>query len=120
LPGVAEILLPAVPAESDVSGVRQRLADFDLVIVGTFSAHIQPAQAALVHAVLSAGRPAVTVALRTPWDLLSYRAARTHVCSYGILQPTMGALAAALLGERPFAGRLPVEIGSLYPRGHGL
>ena len=48
------------------------------------------------------------------------RPRRTHVCSYGILPPTMEALAAALLGEAPFAGRLPVDIAGLYPRGHGL
>jgi hypothetical protein len=32
----------------------------------------------------------------------------------------MEALAAALLGEASFAGRLPVDIDGLYPRGHGL
>ena len=46
--------------------------------------------------------------------------ARTHVCSYGILPPSMEALAAALLGEAPFVGRLPVDIAGLYPRGHEL
>ncbi len=62
----------------------------------------------------------MTVALRTPWDLLAYPSARTHVCSYGILPPSMEALAAALVGEAPFVGRLPVEIAGLHPRGHGL
>jgi hypothetical protein len=32
----------------------------------------------------------------------------------------MEALAAALLGEAPIEGRLPVEIAGLYARGHGL
>ncbi len=120
LAGVEEILLPAVPGEADLGGLGQRLAAFDLVVVGTFSAHLQPAQARLVATVLAAGRPTVTVALRTPWDLLAYPVARSHVCSYGILPPSMEALAAALLGETPFAGRLPVEIAGLHPRGHGL
>jgi beta-N-acetylhexosaminidase len=62
----------------------------------------------------------VTGALRTPWDLLAYPSSRTHICSYGILPPSMEALAAALLGEAPFAGRLPVDIAVLHPRGHGL
>ena len=96
------------------------LRPFDLVVVGTFSAHLQPAQAALAAAVLASGKPTVTVALRTPWDLLAYPSARTHVCTYGILPPSMEALAAALLGEAPFVGRLPVDIAGLYPRGHGL
>ena len=120
LAGVEEILLPAVPGAADIAGLGERLAGVDLVVVGTFSAHLQPPQAALAAAALGSDKPTVTVALRTPWDLLAYPAARTHVCSYGILPPTMEALAAALLGEAPFVGRLPVEIAGLYPRGHGL
>ena len=120
LNGVEEILLPAAPGEADIAGLVARLATFDVVVVGTFSAHLQPTQAALAAAVLASGRPTVTIALRTPWDLLAYPSARTHVCSYGILPPSMEALAAALLGEAPFVGRLPVDIAGLYPRGHGL
>ncbi len=120
LPDVEEILLPPVPGEADLAGLAGALAAFDLVVVGTFSAHLQPAQAELAAAVLASGRPTVTVALRTPWDLPAYPAARTHCCSYGILRPSMEALAAALVGEEPFAGRLPVGIAGLYPRGHGL
>jgi beta-N-acetylhexosaminidase len=118
--GVEEIRLPVLPGEADIAGLGERLATFDLVVVGTFSAHLQPAQGALAAAVLAAGRPTVTLALRTPWDLVAYPSARTHVCSYGILPPSMEAVAAALLGEAPFVGRLPVEIAGLYPRGHGL
>jgi beta-N-acetylhexosaminidase len=120
LAGVAEILLPAAPGEADIAGLGERLATFDVVLVGTFSANLQPAQAALAAAVLGLGKPTITIALRTPWDLLAYPSARTHVCSYGILPPSMEALAAALLGEASFAGRLPVDIDGLYPRGHGL
>jgi beta-N-acetylhexosaminidase len=117
---VEEILLPAVPGEADIAGLGERLAPFDLVVLGTFAAHLQPAQATLAAAVLASGQPTVTIALRTPWDLLAYPSARTHVCSFGILPPTVEAAAAALLGEAPFVGRLPVEIAGLYRRGHGL
>jgi len=117
---VEEILLPASPSDADIAALDERLSPFDLVVVGTFSAHLQPAQAALGAAVLASGKPPVTVALRTPWDLLAYPSARTHVCSYSILPPSMEALAAALLGEEQFAGRLPVDIAGLHPRGHGI
>jgi beta-N-acetylhexosaminidase len=120
LADVEEVLLPAAPGEPDITGLGERLATFDLVVVGTFSAHLQPAQAVVAAAVLASGKPTVTVALRTPWDLLAYPSARTHICSYGILPPSMEALAAALLGEAPFVGRLPVDMAGLYPRGHGL
>jgi beta-N-acetylhexosaminidase len=120
LPGVEEILLPAAPSDADIGGLGERLATFDLVVVGTFSAHLVPAQAMLAAAVLAAGKPTVSVAVRTPWDLLAYPSARTHVCSFGILPPSMEALAAGLLGEVPFVGRLPVGITGLYSRGHGV
>jgi beta-N-acetylhexosaminidase len=120
LPGVEEILMPAAPGGTDIASLGERLAAFDVVVVGTFAAHLQPAQAALAAAVLASGTPAVTIALRTPWDLLAYPSARTHVCSYGILPPTTEALAAALVGEAPLPGRLPVEIAGLHPRGHGI
>jgi beta-N-acetylhexosaminidase len=117
---VEEILLPAVPGEAEIAGLDERLAAFEVVVVGTFSAHLQPAQAMLAAAVLASGKPTISVALRTPWDLSAYPSARTHVCSYGVLPPSMEALAGALLGEAPFVGQLPVEIDGLHPRGHGL
>jgi beta-N-acetylhexosaminidase len=120
LPGLDEISLPAVPGPADLTGLSERLAGFDVVVVTTTAAHLQPAQAELARLVLAAGRPTVTVAVRTPWDLLAYPSARTHACTYGILPPSMEALAAALVGEAPFPGRLPVELRGLYPRGHGL
>jgi beta-N-acetylhexosaminidase len=60
------------------------------------------------------------VALRTPWDVAAYPAARTYACSFGILPPSIEALVASLFGEIPFAGHLPVEIAGLHPRGYGL
>ena len=117
---VEEILLPSTPNEADIAGLAQRLDGVDLVLLGTFSAHLQPAQAAMAAAVLASGKSTVTVAFRTPWDLLAYPSSRTHICSYGILPPTMEALAAALVGQSPFVGRLPVAIAGLHPRGHGL
>ena len=108
------------PTDAEIGVLTDKLASYDVIVLGTTAANIVPGQAKLVDRVLALGRPTVTVALRTPWDLGAYPSAQTHVCSFGILQPTMEALAAALFGEQPFGGRLPVELAGLYPRGHGL
>ena len=74
-------------------------------------------------ALLATGRPVVTVALRTPWDLAAYPEAGTHVCTYSILPESMAALAAALFGrtepgtQAPFPGHLPVASRRGQPRG---
>jgi beta-N-acetylhexosaminidase len=79
-------------------------------VVGTLSAAPGSTQAELVEELLATGRPVVTVALRTPWDLAAYPAARTHVATYSILRESMDALAAALFGRAELPGRLPVRV----------
>ena len=107
-PDVEEVVTGHPPSDAEIAGVHQRALASDLVVVGTISASLDPAQAQLVDAVLATGVPAVTVAMRTPWDLSAYPAAGTHACSYGILPPSLDALADALFGAIPFTGTLPV------------
>lgn len=108
------------PVDRDLGALVSRIAGAALVVLGTDAASLRPAHAALATALLSAGVPVVTVALRTPFDLAAYPEAATHVCAYGVLEPTCEALAATLFGEAPFAGHLPAAIPGLYPAGHGL
>ncbi|HUG48477.1 MAG TPA: glycoside hydrolase family 3 protein [Candidatus Limnocylindria bacterium] len=115
-----ELLTDLAPGAEEIAGLRQRLADYDLIVLGTISAHLQVGQAELARTVLALDRPTVSLAMRTPWDLTTYPQATTHLCTYGILPPTIEALAGALFGEAPTAGRLPVELAGLYRRGHGL
>ena len=115
-----EFVVELSPDASEVASLSEQIKGHDLIVLGSVAANLRHEQATLAQHVLSLGRPTITVALRTPWDLTTYPSAGTHVCSYGILSPTIDALAAALFGERPFSGHLPVKLGDLYPRGHGL
>jgi beta-N-acetylhexosaminidase len=117
-PRVIEMVTSYPPVPTEVSAARQKAEEAALVVVGTVSAHMNRAQVELVEQLLDTGTPTVTVALRTPWDLASYPAAGTHLCTYGIQPPAMRALAAALFGSLPTPGRLPVPIEGLYRRGH--
>ena len=109
-PDVREVVTSQPPTDDEIAGVVAAAADATVIVVGTIAASADPAQAALVDALLATGRPVVTVALRTPWDLGAYPRAGTHVVAYGILGPTLAALAGSLFGERPFRGRLPVAL----------
>ena len=109
-PAVDEIVTSHPPTAAEISAIRDRAEDWDVIVLGTLSATADPAQAALVEAVLATGRPVVTVALRTPWVLAAYPGARTLVATYSILRESMDALAASLFGQAGFPGRLPVDL----------
>lgn len=119
-PAVDEFIMPLNPSGNDVAALRERMRDYHPIVVGTINATMHAGQAALVNALLEDGRPTVTVALRLPYDLRTYPAAPTYLCTYSILEPSLEALAAALFGEQPCSGRLPVSIPGMYPPGHGL
>jgi beta-N-acetylhexosaminidase len=72
-----------------------------------------------VQAVLQTGIPTIVAALRMPYDLAAFPNAPTYLCAYSLLEPSMQALAQVLFGRSAPAGRLPVGIPGLCPRGHG-
>ena len=114
-PQVDEFVLPLNPAASDIAAVRAALlaGAYDRVIVGTLNAVAHPGQGELVNALLAEPLPVIAVALRMPHDLLAYPAAPTYVCTYSLVPPALEALAAALFGQAPFPGRLPVPLAGV-------
>jgi beta-N-acetylhexosaminidase len=109
-PQVDELLVPMSPGTGEVRALCRALEGYDLVVVGTINAAHNPAQAALVKAASRLRAPLVVVALRMPYDLAAFPEVRTYACTYSILPPSMDAVAAALFGRIPFAGRLPVAL----------
>src|SRR5206468_2683340 len=80
-----EVVAADPPTDAEIAAVRERAAYADVVVVGTIAVSSGSPQARLVEALAATGRPLVTVALRTPWDVEAYPMARTHVCTYSIL-----------------------------------
>jgi beta-N-acetylhexosaminidase len=117
---VEDIRVGSSPDDGDIGRARRAAAGADLAIVATLAASVEPRQVRLVEAILSTGRPTVTIAMRTPYDLAAYPASATHLCSYAIVPASVEAVADALFGRAATAGRLPVAIPGLYPRGHGM
>ena len=120
LPNVYEMIVPHEPKGSDIAAVLDQLDGCDLVILGTQNAFTQPGQSALARAILATGIPAVIVALRMPYDLAAFPEAKTYLCTYSILEPSIRVLTRALFDPARIHGRLPVTIPGLYPRGFGI
>jgi len=117
-PAVTEIVYPHNPGRADIAAAVSAAAGHDLVVVGTVTA--TTGQADLVDALLGTGKPVVTIALRTPYDLAAYPRSSTHICTYSGHLPSLDGLVRAIFGDVPLRGRLPAAIPGLYPRGHGV
>ncbi len=115
---VADVVVGHRPSGADIDrAVAAAASDrVEVVVVGTITATAE--QGELVRQVDEL-RPTVTAALRTPFDLLTYPTATSHLCTYGLLTPSLMALADTLAsGDAP--GALPSPIPGLYPTGHRL
>jgi beta-N-acetylhexosaminidase len=120
-PAVDEFVVAHAPSDEEIASVAASVADHAVVVVGTTAGLFEPRQAGLVEAILrSASGAVVSVALRTPFDLAAYPGSATHLSTYGILRPSLDALADVLFGVAPAVGRLPAAIPGLYSTGHGL
>jgi beta-N-acetylhexosaminidase len=119
--GVDEIIVAHQPSPHEIAAAADAVRDHDIVVLGTSAAFIEPSQAALANAVLRVARGRViTIALRTPFDVAAYPASTCHLSTYGILGPSLDALADVLFGQAPVSGRLPAAIPALHPTGHGI
>ncbi|CAM4116499.1 beta-N-acetylhexosaminidase [Saccharibacillus endophyticus] len=109
-----------VGPNSDRLAEAAERADIEQIVVGTYNARFNPAQAALVLRLIGLGKPLAVVALRDPYDLLEFPEAPAYAAVYESRPLALGSAAKALLGRIPFRGRLPVSLGEKYPAGWGL
>ncbi len=112
---VDEVVTSHPPTRKEIAALREKAASWDVIVAGTIAVSEGSPQAELIEALASTGRPLVTVALRTPWDLAAYPQVPTHIATFSILRESMDALAAALFGAAgapadAFPGRLPVRL----------
>ncbi len=107
--GVEVVVHPDPPSAADVAEVLARVETADRVVLGVTAAAIDPAQRALVRAVLGRGVPTIVVVQRSPADLAEVQDLGTVLLSYGIHRPSSEAMAAVLTGAAVAPGRLPVR-----------
>ncbi len=84
----------------------------DLIIAGTINAFSNPQQAALIQELFETNLPVIVIAMRLPYDLEAFPQISTYLCTYGILPPSMKAVAKALFGKIPIQGKLPVSVNT--------
>ena len=91
---------PHNPKPTDIAAIVEQAKDHDVIVLGTVTA--THGQVDLAQTLLRLGKPMVTLALRTPFDLAAYPRSATH--AHGSHRPSLDALTSALFGDIPFRG----------------
>lgn len=118
---------PEVSTET-LENLVARAATFSHVLASAFvrvtgskgTADMSPSHARLLRALHAAGRPVIVVSFGSPYLLRQFPELPAYVCAYGSAESSQRAALAALFGEYPVGGKLPVTLPGLYPYGHGL
>ncbi|MDL1950562.1 hypothetical protein FBQ97_12215, partial [Acidobacteria bacterium ACD] len=114
--------------EADVAEALRLASEADVVLASLFvrprsgagRIAAPPAGKAALKGVLSFGKPVVAVAFGSPYLLLEFPAIGTYLAGYGPQEVVQEAAVAALFGEAPVSGRLPVTLPGLHARGSGI
>jgi beta-N-acetylhexosaminidase len=108
------------PSWAEIEQVIAETQGAEVVVLGTLNVQQYPEQVQLIEALRAADPALAIVALRSPYDLLSYPQVSTYLAAYGQAPVSMEALAEVLFGLEAPRGRLPVELPGLHAVGDGL
>ena len=76
--------------------------------------------ARLADEIIRSKAPVIVISFGSPYVLEAMTKAPAYLAAYGSYPVSQRAAARALLGDIDIAGKLPVTLPGLYPRGHGL
>lgn len=110
-PATTVLRIGKEPSPSEIMLAAEAATQADKVVVLTYDALRNPAQKALMQALLTV-KPMhlIHAAIGGPYDLSLYPDIPAAVATYGDVPASMQALADGLYGKIPFQGRLPVRL----------
>ena len=110
LPSIETVAIRVGAEDNDAEEQAENLAkSCDVLIIATRNAHLWAEECVLAKSLLSQASKSVLVALRNPYDAIELDA-DAIICSCGDAEPSLIALAEALVGKFTPSGKLPVEL----------
>jgi beta-glucosidase-like glycosyl hydrolase/CubicO group peptidase (beta-lactamase class C family) len=77
-------------------------------------------QGAVIDQLLAAGKPVIVAGFGSPYLVERFPAAKTWIASFSTPEVSQRAMARAIFGETPIAGKIPVTVPEVAKRGDGL
>ncbi|MDR1280627.1 MAG: glycoside hydrolase family 3 C-terminal domain-containing protein [Opitutaceae bacterium] len=109
-PDAEGLLVELTPTDANLADARTLCERADFSIVASINAINFPRQPELVRTCLAAGKPAIIVAMESPYDLGAYPEADTCICTLGASRDAMRSAVKIITGELRPGGKLPVTL----------
>ena len=114
--------------DTDYQQVLREATRYDVVLVPTYvrvrswsgRIRLSAEHQRFLNGLVAQGTPVVVISFGNPYLALGLEQPAAYVAAYGAADVSQEAAAEALVGQSPFAGRLPVSIPGLYAYGAGL
>jgi beta-N-acetylhexosaminidase len=126
---VETVVLDERSSEQDVQKAIERAKSADLVFASLYG-RVRSGQASSVgipdsgsralSSLIAEKKPIIGISFGNPYLLQSFPGLRTYMVAYGDMPSLQQAVARALMGEIDIAGKLPISLPGLYPRGTGI
>jgi beta-N-acetylhexosaminidase len=126
---VETVVLDDRSSEAEVQKALERANRADIIIASLYgrvrtgqarSVGLPEPGAKALAALIRSRVPLVGISFGNPYLLQSFPELRTYVVAYGDMPSLQQAAARALLGQIDVAGKLPISLPGLYPRGTGI
>ncbi|MCK4680841.1 hypothetical protein KAT82_06920, partial [bacterium] len=128
LPDVQEMVLDERVTTDELTRLTEQATAADVVVIAVFDDVVAwkgrsgPSEELLAVArrLIEAAPGAIVLAFTGPEISVDLSDAAALICCYDGSEPSQGAAVAALFGESPLTGRLPVDVPPLFRAGDGL
>jgi beta-N-acetylhexosaminidase len=107
---VTELVVPLTKVEELKKELLSAVRYERQVIIATYNAYLDPAQAELIRELLALGKEITVVAQRSPYDLLAFPAVSTYVVAYENRPLALRSTAKVLMGDSKARGKLPITL----------
>jgi beta-N-acetylhexosaminidase len=126
---VETVVLDDRSSDREVQKAIELAKSADLIIASLYgrvrsgqvrSAGLPDSGVQVLHAVIGGKAPIIGISFGNPYLLQNFPGLKTYMVAYGDMPSLQHAAARAVLGEIDIAGKLPISLPNLYPRGTGI
>jgi beta-N-acetylhexosaminidase len=112
-----------------IDAARKSVADADVVIVGMYgrvrsgaknSVALPDNGVAILREALASNKKVIGISFGNPYVLSAFPEMKTYLVAYGDMPSLQRASARSILGLQDIAGKLPITLPGLHPRGTGI